>query len=76
MYMCSCCKQTGPWDQLNGYLSLSKTKRTKISEMFKDQSSEMQAVDEIKQSTQELSLMSENDLHTILEKFKLPVSPF
>lgn len=74
--MCSCCKQTGPWDQLNGYLSLSKTKRTKISEMFKDQSSEMQAVDEIKQSTQELSLMSENDLHTILEKFKLPVSPF
>lgn len=69
--MCSHCKQTGEWDQLTGCLSLSKTKQ---SELFKDQSSSItQAVNEIKQSTRELRLLSEEEVRSILEKFKLPV---
>lgn len=77
MYMCSYCKQTGEWAQLSGCLSLSKTKQAKISELFKDQTNSlMQAMDEVKQSTHELRLLTEEDVHSILEKFKLPVSPF
>lgn len=36
----------------------------------------MRDVDEIKQSTRELRLLTEEEVRSILEKFKLPVRPF
>ena len=74
--MCSLCKQTGQWDQLKAKLMLTKTKKAKIKENLEDSLSQAEqighALEQIRQNTKELKLLSEEEFLGILNKFRLP----
>nr|XP_023016578.1 twinkle protein, mitochondrial [Leptinotarsa decemlineata] len=76
MFMCSNCKKSGPWTTYESTLSIKKSKkgRLKVDEETISETEKLRiALEEIRNSTNELKLLEEEQLQSVLKKFKLPV---
>ncbi|KAG5887525.1 hypothetical protein JTB14_022137 [Gonioctena quinquepunctata] len=76
MFMCSSCKKSGQWNNYESTLSIKKVRKSKTK--IEDETiSEVEklniALENIRGTTKELKLLENDQLQTILKKFKLPV---
>lgn len=82
LFMCSHCKHSGPWNQLELLLSSSNKKKKKVEDDTANLMAEKDKLDEfikqIRQDTEEIKSLIGNDgqLTKILKKFSLPVLVF
>ncbi|XP_056635321.1 mitochondrial DNA helicase [Diorhabda sublineata] len=76
LFMCSGCKKTGSWTVLETYFNIKKSKKVKLRSEATDEESNYDKIEktlkEIQNSTVELKYLNQNDLQSILKKFKLP----
>ncbi|XP_072380128.1 mitochondrial DNA helicase [Diabrotica undecimpunctata] len=76
-FMCTGCKKSGQWNTLETYFNLKKSKKTKMKDgsIEEEKANERieKTLEEIRSTTSEIKALSEEELHEVLKKFKLPI---
>lgn len=73
--MCMYCKRTGQWNDMEHFIRNNKVKEKSDIHKSIERERLRESLRNIKKSTQELQIISQDELTVLLNEFKLPVSP-